>query len=96
MAETFVIVGAGQAAAQAVDSLRRDGFAGRLVVVGDEPYPPYQRPPLSKKFLAGELPLERLAVKPASFYDGAAVELRLGQRLRVSPGRAGCVRQGSF
>jgi 3-phenylpropionate/trans-cinnamate dioxygenase ferredoxin reductase subunit len=80
MAETFVIVGAGQAAAQAVDSLHRDGFGGRLVVVGDEPYPPYQRPPLSKKFLAGELPLERLAVKPAAFYDTAGAELRAGVR----------------
>jgi 3-phenylpropionate/trans-cinnamate dioxygenase ferredoxin reductase component len=78
MPETFVIVGAGQAAAQAADSLRRDGYAGRLVVIGDEPYLPYQRPPLSKKFLAGELPLERLAVKPAAFYEQAGVELRLG------------------
>ncbi|HUO79300.1 MAG TPA: FAD-dependent oxidoreductase [Steroidobacteraceae bacterium] len=80
MPETLVIVGAGQAAAQAVDSLHRDGYAGRLVVVGDEPYPPYQRPPLSKKFLAGELPLERLAIKPAAFYDAAGVELRVGAR----------------
>ena len=80
MAETFVIVGAGQTAAQAIDSLRRDGFSGRLVVIGDEPHPPYQRPPLSKKFLGGELPLERLAVKPPSFYDSARAELRLGVR----------------
>ena len=80
MPETIVIVGAGQAAAQAADSLHRDGYAGRLVVIGDEPYPPYQRPPLSKKFLAGELPLERLAVKPAAFYAQAGVELRLGVR----------------
>jgi 3-phenylpropionate/trans-cinnamate dioxygenase ferredoxin reductase component len=80
VADTIVIVGAGQAAAQAADSLHRDGYAGRLIVVGDEPYPPYQRPPLSKKFLAGELPLERLAIKPAAFYEQAGVELRLGVR----------------
>jgi len=80
MAQTIVIVGAGQAAAQAADSLHRDGYAGRLVVVGDEPYPPYQRPPLSKKFLGGELPLERLAIKPAAFYEQAGIELRLGVR----------------
>jgi 3-phenylpropionate/trans-cinnamate dioxygenase ferredoxin reductase component len=80
MQQTFVIVGAGQAAAQAVDSLRREGFDGRLVVVGDEQHMPYQRPPLSKKFLSGELPLERLLVKPATFYDGARVELKLGVR----------------
>ncbi|HUO96883.1 MAG TPA: FAD-dependent oxidoreductase [Steroidobacteraceae bacterium] len=78
MPESFVIVGAGQAAAQAVDSLHREGFKGRLVVVGDEPYPPYQRPPLSKKFLAGELPIDRLAIKPAAFYESAGVELKLG------------------
>ncbi len=80
MPETIVIVGAGQAAAQAVDSLHRDGYTGRLVLVGDEPYLPYQRPPLSKKFLAGELPLERLAVKPAAFYDTAGVTLLVGAR----------------
>lgn len=80
MQQTFVIVGAGQAAAQAVDSLRREGFDGRLVVVGDEQHMPYQRPPLSKKFLSGELPLERLLVKPAAFYDTARVELKLGVR----------------
>jgi 3-phenylpropionate/trans-cinnamate dioxygenase ferredoxin reductase subunit len=81
MQDTFVIVGAGQAAAQAVDSLRRAGFGGRLVVVGDEPCLPYQRPPLSKKFLAGELAVERLALKPASFYEQARAELRLGVRV---------------
>jgi 3-phenylpropionate/trans-cinnamate dioxygenase ferredoxin reductase subunit len=80
MQQTFVIVGAGQAAAQAVDSLRREGFDGRLVVVGDEQHMPYQRPPLSKKFLSGELPLERLLVKPAAFYETARVELKLGVR----------------
>jgi 3-phenylpropionate/trans-cinnamate dioxygenase ferredoxin reductase subunit len=80
MQQTFVIVGAGQAAAQAVDSLRRDGFDGRLVVVGDEPHLPYQRPPLSKKFLAGEMPSERLFVKPATFYETSRAELKLGVR----------------
>jgi 3-phenylpropionate/trans-cinnamate dioxygenase ferredoxin reductase subunit len=80
MQQTFAIVGAGQAAAQAVDSLRREGFDGRLVVVGDEQHLPYQRPPLSKKFLSGEMPLERLLVKPATFYDGARAELKLGVR----------------
>ena len=80
MPQTVVIVGAGQTAAQMVDSVRRDGYTGRLVVVGDEPHAPYQRPPLSKKFLAGELPFERLALKPHSFYETAGAELRLGVR----------------
>jgi 3-phenylpropionate/trans-cinnamate dioxygenase ferredoxin reductase subunit len=73
-----VIVGAGQTAAQCLDSLRRGGFDGRLVLVGDEPLLPYQRPPLSKKFLAGELPAERLTIKPATFYEQARIELKLG------------------
>ena len=66
MTNTIVIVGASHAGAQAIDSLRRDGFKGRIVLVGDEPYLPYQRPPLSKKYLLGELPIERLAIRAAS------------------------------
>jgi len=77
MSETFVIVGAGQAGGQAAESLRREGFEGRIVLVGDEPHIPYQRPPLSKKFMAGEMPLERLYFKPQEFFDTQNVELRL-------------------
>jgi 3-phenylpropionate/trans-cinnamate dioxygenase ferredoxin reductase component len=77
----FVIIGAGQVAATAVEALRREGYKGQLVVIGDEPHLPYQRPPLSKKFLAGELPLDRLLVKPASFYEHVNAELRLGTRV---------------
>lgn len=80
MDKTTVIVGAGQAAAQLVESLRREGFKGRLIVVGDEPYLPYQRPPLSKKYLAGELERERLFIKPATFYEQNGAELMLGRR----------------
>ena len=75
--ETFVIIGAGQAGGQAAESLRREGFEGRIVLVGGEPYIPYQRPPLSKKFMAGEMPLERLYFKPQEFFDTQNVELRL-------------------
>ena len=86
MPQTFVIVGAGQVAATAVESLRREGYTGRLLLVGEEAEPPYQRPPLSKKYLAGELPAERLAIKPASFYEHAAAELLLGTRaVRLDP-----------
>jgi 3-phenylpropionate/trans-cinnamate dioxygenase ferredoxin reductase subunit len=81
MSDAIVVVGAGQAAAQFVDSVRREGFTGPLTVVGDEPFLPYQRPPLSKKFLAGELELERLFIKPAAFYSQAHVDMRLGQRV---------------
>jgi 3-phenylpropionate/trans-cinnamate dioxygenase ferredoxin reductase subunit len=80
MQQTIVVVGAGQVAAQAVDALRRDGSAARIVVIGAERYPPYQRPPLSKKFFTGELSQERLALKPEAFYASHGAELRLGRR----------------
>jgi len=80
MISTIVIIGAGQAGAQAIDTLRREGYRGRLILVGDEPHLPYQRPPLSKKFLSGELPMERLPFRHQSFYDEHGVELKLGTR----------------
>jgi 3-phenylpropionate/trans-cinnamate dioxygenase ferredoxin reductase subunit len=79
MSETLVIVGAGHTAVQAVENLRREGHDGRLVLIGDEAVLPYQRPPLSKKYLSGELPFERLLLKPEAFYETAGVELKLGQ-----------------
>ena len=81
MSDTVVIAGAGHAAGQVVASLRQHKFDGRIVLVGDEPYLPYQRPPLSKKYLAGELLAERLYVKPKSFYAEAGVELHLETRI---------------
>ncbi|HYM35591.1 MAG TPA: FAD-dependent oxidoreductase, partial [Steroidobacteraceae bacterium] len=80
MSETVIILGASHAGAQAIDSLRRDGFKGRIVLIGDEPYLPYQRPPLSKKYLLGELPLERLAIRAATFYETHQVEVHLNAR----------------
>lgn len=73
-----VVVGGGQAAGQVVGSLRQEGFIGRIVLIGSEPEPPYQRPPLSKAYLAGELPPERLLIRPRDYYVQADVELRLG------------------
>jgi 3-phenylpropionate/trans-cinnamate dioxygenase ferredoxin reductase subunit len=80
MIATVLIVGGGQAGAQAVDTLRREGFTGRLVLVSDEELLPYQRPPLSKKFLSGEMAAERLLFRHRAFYDEHAVELKLGAR----------------
>ncbi len=80
MSSTILIIGGGQAGAQAIDTLRREGFAGRLVLVSDEPFLPYQRPPLSKKFLSGELAADRLPFRHQSFYDDHRVELKLGVR----------------
>ena len=85
--EHFVIVGGGQAAAQAVQTLRQHRFGGTITLVGDEPYPPYQRPPLSKSYLAGALERERLFLRPRAFYEDSGVELELGIRaMRVDPG----------
>lgn len=76
----IVIVGGGQAAAQAILTLRQKKFAGRITLVGEEELPPYQRPPLSKKYLAGELARERLFLRPLAFYEKNGVEMRLGVR----------------
>jgi len=96
MTQTFVIVGASHASVQAIDTLRREGHKGPIVLVGDEPHLPYNRPPLSKKFLSGELERERLLLRSPQFYEQHSVETRLGvrvtaidrsaQRLRLSDG----------
>jgi 3-phenylpropionate/trans-cinnamate dioxygenase ferredoxin reductase component len=77
--DTAVIVGAGMAGARAAITLRTEGFDGRLVLVGDEPDPPYERPPLSKGVLRGEQTLEDIAITPkGAGWSEADVELRLG------------------
>lgn len=81
MPETVVIAGAGQAAAQAIITLRHGGFTGGLVLVGEERYFPYHRPPLSKKFLAGEMEIERLHLRPDHFYAENHVDVRLATRV---------------
>jgi 3-phenylpropionate/trans-cinnamate dioxygenase ferredoxin reductase subunit len=80
MIRNVVMIGAGQAAAQAVDTLRRRGFGGPITVIGDESESPYQRPPLSKKYLAGALQRERLLIRPTQFYADHRIDLRLGRR----------------
>ncbi len=73
-----VIVGAGQAAAQLVVSLRGGGFARPITVIGDEPFLPYQRPPLSKKFLSERPAPELLYLRPAQFWSERDVQFVLG------------------
>lgn len=80
MSKHIVVVGGGQAAAQAVFTLRQRGFDGRLTVVAAEAHLPYQRPPLSKKYLAGEITAERLHLRTEDFYRERDVDLRLGVR----------------
>jgi 3-phenylpropionate/trans-cinnamate dioxygenase ferredoxin reductase component len=72
--ETFIIVGAGLAGAKAAETLREQGFDGELILIGDEPERPYERPPLSKDYLRGEA-TERPYVHPEGFYADNAIEL---------------------
>jgi 3-phenylpropionate/trans-cinnamate dioxygenase ferredoxin reductase subunit len=80
MPDTFVISGAGLAGAKAVETLREEGFDGRLVLVGEEPERPYERPPLSKDYLRGDAARETIYVHAEDFYAERDVELRLGRR----------------
>ncbi len=73
----ILVVGAGQAAAQLAISLRQGGFDGRILVVGEEPYLPYQRPPLSKKFLVDPRSPDALLLRPAGFWKDQDVEFHL-------------------
>jgi 3-phenylpropionate/trans-cinnamate dioxygenase ferredoxin reductase subunit len=73
-----VVIGAGQAGSSCVAKLRNDGFAGRVTLIGAEPVLPYQRPPLSKAYLLGDMALERLFLRPEAFYDEHDIDLRLG------------------
>jgi 3-phenylpropionate/trans-cinnamate dioxygenase ferredoxin reductase subunit len=96
MMEHMVIVGGGQAGGQATETLRRKGHRGPITLVGDEAMLPYQRPPLSKKFLAGSLERDRLLIRHAEHYAEHAVDFRLGfaavsidrarQRLEIADG----------
>ncbi|MDT7933526.1 MAG: FAD-dependent oxidoreductase [Sphingomonadaceae bacterium] len=74
-----LIAGGGHAGAQAAIALRQAGFAGTVAIVGDEADPPYERPPLSKDYLAGVRPFERLLIRPAGFWQERGVELLLGR-----------------
>ena len=76
-----VIAGAGQAASEAAFALRQKGYPGRVTMLGDEHYPPYQRPPLSKGYLAGKMDLEALYLKADALYARQDVELRTRTRV---------------
>src|SRR5215471_15736332 len=77
MADPIVIVGAGQAGVALAAKLRALGYADQLILIGAEPVPPYQRPPLSKKYVSGELEVDRLLIRPRDWYAEQRVELRL-------------------
>ena len=78
MADSYVIVGGGLAGAKAAEALRTQGYDGQVVLVGREVHLPYERPPLSKDFLAGKAELDGFTVHPASWYEQNRIDLRLG------------------
>jgi 3-phenylpropionate/trans-cinnamate dioxygenase ferredoxin reductase subunit len=80
---TFVIVGAGLAGAKAAETIRAEGFDGRVLLLGEESVRPYERPPLSKEYLRGEKDFEAAAVRAEDFYAAHAIELRTSTRARV-------------
>lgn len=82
-AAPVVLVGGGHAAAAFVNSVRRAGYQGRVLLVGDEPVLPYHRPPLSKKYLADALPVDQIYIRAAAWYEEQQVELHLGQRVEA-------------
>ena len=82
---TFVIAGGGLAGAKAVETLRAEGFDGRLILVAAEPELPYERPPLSKGYLAGESPLAAARVHERAFYDEHGIELLPGRAVTLDP-----------
>ena len=77
--ETHVIVGGGLAGAKAAETLRSEGFDGRVLIVGVEPERPYERPPLSKDYLRGEAGRDKVYVHDEAFYEQQGIELRLGR-----------------
>ncbi len=79
--QKIVVVGAGQAGAACVAKLRAGGFDGSITLIGEEHAPPYQRPPLSKGYLLGEMALDRLYLRPESYYSDNAIDLRLDTRV---------------
>ena len=77
----FAIVGASLAGAKAAETLRSEGFDGRVVLLGDEPERPYERPPLSKAYLRGEASRDKLYVHDPGFYAAHDIELRTSTRV---------------
>ena len=89
-----VVIGAGQAGSSLVAKLRNSGFDGRITLIGAEPEPPYQRPPLSKAYLLGDMTLDRLLLRPESFYAEHDIDLRLNTRVTGIDRAARTVRLG--
>ena len=94
-APVVAIVGAGQAGFQLAASLHQEGFTGRVVLIGDEPVLPYQRPPLSKSYLAGQTGVDDLWLRPAEFYAKQQIELICGDAVTAIDRGRRCLRLAS-
>jgi len=90
----IIVIGAGQAGSSLVVKLRNLGFDGQVTLIGEEAAPPYQRPPLSKKYLLGEMELERLYLRPLAFYGEHNIDLRLGEKVKAIDPVAKTIRLG--
>ena len=89
---TILIVGASLTGAKAAEALRKEGYDGRIVMFGQEPQPPYLRPPLTKDYLRGETELDKLFVQPEAWYDEQRIELHLSTPVRaIDPATRGVV-----
>jgi 3-phenylpropionate/trans-cinnamate dioxygenase ferredoxin reductase subunit len=86
---SVLIVGAGLAGTRCAETLRAEGFGGRITLVGEEPIGPYERPALSKGFLAGERSEENLLLRPPDYWSDNGIELLLGRRVRAIRRRVG-------
>jgi NADPH-dependent 2,4-dienoyl-CoA reductase/sulfur reductase-like enzyme len=89
---SVLIVGAGLAGARCAETLRSAGFDGRVLLVGAEPLPPYERPALSKEFLSGDRQTDQLSLRPASFWDEQGIELLVGSPITWLDPAAGLAR----
>ncbi|WP_071674514.1 NAD(P)/FAD-dependent oxidoreductase [Nioella nitratireducens] len=90
----IVVIGAGQAGSSLVSKLRTLGFDGDVTLIGAEPAPPYQRPPLSKAYLLGEMERERLYLRPEAYYGDNGIALKLGQSVTAIDAAAKTVSVG--
>jgi len=95
MSAGVVIAGAGQAAASAAQELRKRGYDAPVTILGEEAAAPYQRPPLSKAYLDGDLARDRLMLRPDAWWESAGVTLRLGDPVTAIDRAGGCVLTGS-
>jgi 3-phenylpropionate/trans-cinnamate dioxygenase ferredoxin reductase component len=94
MSETIVIAGAGHAGGRAAQALRMAGFAGRVVLVGEEKYPPYERPPLSKELIVTDAGLEKARLHDPAYYEQNKIELMLGAPAEAIDRAAKCLKVG--